>query len=280
MTKTHILFHPLFILSLLILLLNDFFLKQAYPNQFTGKLSDFAGLVVFPMFVAGIYPRSVLCISGITGLLFIVWKTPVVSPVIELFNQISHLQVQRVCDYSDYWALIVLPIVHRLIKKDHFIHHRDNLLLPLVKGFLTTVTVFAICATSIPHPLEMPQGTVYIGTTFTIKKSKEETISIIRSLGYNVDYYENSADSTIPGAYRTPYYQTDNIVLYDKHSMPVDTVVNVKYRVYETGKKKTNIQIINVTLSEKGNIQRWQTLKRLKKQYRKLLKHQLIEKIK
>ncbi len=41
----------------------------------------------------------------------------------------------------------------------------------------------------------MPEGTIYIGKEYTIKKSKDETIDMIKSLGYNVDYYKNLEDS-------------------------------------------------------------------------------------
>jgi hypothetical protein len=41
--------HPVAILSIAILILNDHVLKGAYGNWLTGKLSDFAGLVFFPL---------------------------------------------------------------------------------------------------------------------------------------------------------------------------------------------------------------------------------------
>ena len=50
--------------------------------------------------------------------------------------------------------------------------------------------------------------------------------------------------------------------------------------MFEPKENKTKIEIINVTLSEDGNIQRWQTLKFLRKQYKNLLKEQVIRKIK
>ncbi|PUV24993.1 hypothetical protein DCO56_08585 [Sphingobacterium athyrii] len=39
---------PLFIFVLFLLIINDFFLKAAFHNTFTGKLSDFSGLLFFP----------------------------------------------------------------------------------------------------------------------------------------------------------------------------------------------------------------------------------------
>jgi hypothetical protein len=40
--------HPVTLLSLVLLLVNDHLLKDAYPGLATGKLSDLAGLVVAP----------------------------------------------------------------------------------------------------------------------------------------------------------------------------------------------------------------------------------------
>ena len=44
--------HPGSVLALMVLVLNDHVLKQAWPGPVTGKLSDVAGLVVFPLLLA------------------------------------------------------------------------------------------------------------------------------------------------------------------------------------------------------------------------------------
>lgn len=46
-----------FLLALTLLLLNDFVLKETFANWFTGKLSDFAGLFVFPLFWITLFPN-------------------------------------------------------------------------------------------------------------------------------------------------------------------------------------------------------------------------------
>ncbi|MFL5319217.1 MAG: hypothetical protein ACJ790_06135 [Myxococcaceae bacterium] len=46
--------HPLPIAALLVLLLNDHWLKHAHPSWLTGKLSDFAGLLLAPIVVCEI----------------------------------------------------------------------------------------------------------------------------------------------------------------------------------------------------------------------------------
>jgi len=47
-----LLLHPVPILALVVLALNDHVLKAAVPGVLTGKLSDFAGLLVFPLLLA------------------------------------------------------------------------------------------------------------------------------------------------------------------------------------------------------------------------------------
>lgn len=48
----HLLLNWVFLPCLLVLALNDHFLKYGYPGWLTGKLSDFAGLLIFPLFLA------------------------------------------------------------------------------------------------------------------------------------------------------------------------------------------------------------------------------------
>ena len=47
--------HPLVLLMLALWLLNDHVFKAMFGNAFTGKLSDIAGLVVFPLIFVGAY---------------------------------------------------------------------------------------------------------------------------------------------------------------------------------------------------------------------------------
>ncbi len=260
-----------------------FYLKPTFSNTFTGKISDFAGLIVFPIFIAYIYPKSKKWISIATGILFIVWKTPLVSPIIDEFNQLFPLKIQRIIDYSDYWALLVLPIAHRIINQEERIIFNSNYLLKFTKIGLASISFFAICATSkAPRP-ETPKGTIYIGKDYTIKKSKNEIIEMIKSLGYNVDFHKNVKDSlNTPNKWSriSPYYQTNDIVIYDEKSIAFDTILNVKYHLVELQENKTLVKIINVTLSEDENFQKWQTLKYFHKQYKKAIENQVIDKLK
>lgn len=46
--------HPLSLLAVGLLLLNDHLLKHIAPSVLTGKLSDFAGLFFFPFLAAAV----------------------------------------------------------------------------------------------------------------------------------------------------------------------------------------------------------------------------------
>jgi hypothetical protein len=99
-----------FIIGLLLLIVNDHYLKETYHNWFTGKLSDFAGLFIFPLFFVAWNGRFSRHIYWLTAILFIIWKSPLVDPLIEAFNQLEMLPISRVKDWTDLIALSILPI--------------------------------------------------------------------------------------------------------------------------------------------------------------------------
>lgn len=268
--------NPYFIVGLIVLILNDFYLKYEYGNFITGKLSDFAGLLIFPMFVAAIIPKFRKSISLITGVGFIIWKLPLFTPVIDLINQSSFFTIHRVVDYSDYMALLILPLSHYLINYHEIsLTIKWNRLRHISRFALLGVAFFAFCATSIIPLREIPQGTIYIGESYSIKLPKDSVINSIKQLGYNCDFHER--DTTKLGSMN--YYQTNNIIRYYRDSIVIDTIANVKYELIELNSNKTKLTIINITLSEDGNIQNWKTLKSLSKNYSSWLKNNLIEKI-
>lgn len=49
-----LLLHPVLVVSAVALVVNDQYLKSVWPGPITGKLSDFAGLIVFPVLLASL----------------------------------------------------------------------------------------------------------------------------------------------------------------------------------------------------------------------------------
>lgn len=97
-----------FLLFLFILLVNDFLLKGLFGNWFTGKLSDFAGLFIFPLALTAVFPRYIKGIHIATALVFCLFKSSLASPLISLWNSLGILHIGRVIDYTD---LIALPMI-------------------------------------------------------------------------------------------------------------------------------------------------------------------------
>ncbi|SHF14621.1 hypothetical protein [Pedobacter caeni] len=149
-----------FLLSLMLLLLNDFYFKAAFHNAFTGKLSDFCGLFIFPIFWAVLFPGKKNFIYFFTAVFFIYWKSSYSTPFIELFSRYV-FPVQRTIDLTDLFALIVLPLSWYF----QSIPQKRTFFNPYLAGLLT---FFSFCATSQQrHHLhfEQPQYVLFQATT-------------------------------------------------------------------------------------------------------------------
>src|SRR5947207_2173262 len=113
----HLLFNWIFIFGLVLLVLNDHYLKWQFHNWLTGKISDFAGLLILPMFLLFLIPNLAKTASLISGLFFIFWKLPVSEGFINLYNKIALVPIVRIVDYTDLTALSILPLSHLLIQR-------------------------------------------------------------------------------------------------------------------------------------------------------------------
>ena len=84
--RKDILTSDLFVISLIILLINDFILKRYIGNWITGKLSDFAGLFIFPLFWSALFPRFKNGVHLVTLIMFVFWKSILSQDFIVWFN--------------------------------------------------------------------------------------------------------------------------------------------------------------------------------------------------
>ena len=107
--------HPGAVLALVVLVLNDHVLKQAWPGWVTGKLSDVAGLVVAPLLLAALLallrvPRATPVALTATAAGFVVCKTSTAgaawtSAVWSLFGTPTTIR-------ADVTDLLALPAVY------------------------------------------------------------------------------------------------------------------------------------------------------------------------
>ncbi|MBV6485433.1 MAG: hypothetical protein KFKLKKLM_01997 [Flavobacteriales bacterium] len=115
--NSEILISQTFIIGTLLLILNDFVFKNAFSNPLTGKLSDFAGLFIFPMFLTYLLPNTKKTNYILTCIGFILWKLPIADYFIDTWNHYSFFSINRVLDYTDYIALISLPVSYLHVPK-------------------------------------------------------------------------------------------------------------------------------------------------------------------
>ncbi|TDO20868.1 hypothetical protein [Pedobacter duraquae] len=136
---------PLFIVCLVLLIVNDFFLKAAFHNTLTGKLSDICGLFVFPIFWSVVFPKQKLSVFILTGVMFVFWKSEYASGLIEVLNMFN---IQRTIDPTDMIALPVLLLAWFHINNRPQVLPGNSVLARLASLFIGVVTIFSFCATS------------------------------------------------------------------------------------------------------------------------------------
>ncbi|WP_104381162.1 hypothetical protein [Sphingobacterium sp. HMA12] len=137
---------PLFIFFLVLLIINDFFLKAAFPNTFTGKLSDFSGLFIFPIFCSAIFPKQKLLIFISTAVLFVFWKSEYSSDIIQFMK--PYLHIGRTVDFSDLIALPMLLLAWFYTKRDSQQSIGPALMTRWSSYFIGAAAIFSFCATS------------------------------------------------------------------------------------------------------------------------------------
>lgn len=174
-----------FLGGLILLLLNDFLFKDLYGNWLTGKLSDFTGLFIFPLFWTALFRRRKKLIFLLTAIIFVFWKSPFSNQLIEGWNRIGLLPISRVVDYSDILALGILPIGYRV--------KADIRQVPISPAIPIVLCAFSFIATSY-------RTDVAINKTYDFdfpKDSLATRINDIDSLnyGYDVQFSGKSPDT-------------------------------------------------------------------------------------
>jgi hypothetical protein len=143
-SRSDILTSPGFLISLSLLLINDFYLKSAVNSLFTGKLSDFAGLFAFTLFWIAVFPqrRQGICLA-VAGA-FICWKSSYSQPVVDLWNALGIIRFSRTVDPTDLIALSVLPLAYCYASREV----TARVLSKRIPTCIALIAVFVFTATS------------------------------------------------------------------------------------------------------------------------------------
>lgn len=233
MRNKYFLLNYIFLVSLITLILNDHIFKFEFSNWITGKLSDFAGIVILPLFLVFIFPKLRQNSVWISGLLFIFWKSPYSQVFIDFYNSFSPIQTSRVIDYTDLIALVFLLIPYWLIKN---INSFSKIKIQKIhSAFVLIPTMWALMATSPPPSFyySYSEGNLKCyKCSFTVNKSKEEILELLKSNDVNMDINDNytrgfNKDVT--------YYRIDQYIIEN------DTLKEVDFAMLKKNDKKTKI---------------------------------------
>lgn len=295
-----LLLHPAFLSSLLILLLNDFYLKYAFHNELTGKLSDFAGLFVFAVFLFAFFPDYKKSIIVCCALFFCWWKSPLSSPFIQFANDRLSVPLHRTIDYTDIFALLILPLTF-LVRPPAY---QASFIRSAALYATGIISFFSFCATTMmPRPLiyyPYRQNEVKFNEQFNSSLSEEEVLAKLdpEHLGYKTDsvrfyriqeagtFYQrvnSAADSIYPSIYVANNKDTSLFIRKTEgkfYTLPWyilegDTLLNLEFRVFHTGKRKrpTRVRIESYQATDTGPIPVYYNsalTKRYKKHFRRL----------
>ena len=274
-----LLLNKIFIACLLLLTLNDHIFKELYGNWLTGKLSDFAGLLLLPLAIAYVFPGKRKYAALYAGLFFIFWKSPLSEWPIYWYNQVAPIPITRIIDYTDLLALGILPLVHRLIRKidqlpEPFLlkvnWHPAIILLPLSLVFM---------ATSPPKRYYLPNREgIVIQRFYQIDKSEGQILEYLQQQGFKV-----VPDSTARVYYRPSEERYKNYRI-EKAVFPgeKDTIECIYFSLNQYGDlNKTELSLNRVYLGKNTSLtEAAQMLKRTRRHYRKLLKSEIIRELK
>jgi hypothetical protein len=116
--------HPLFWIALVVLLVNDHVLKQAHvlPGLVTGKLSDFAGMLVAPVVLAALLgSRSragrMVAFACVAAVFTAIKLSRSCADLVETITAHTPLPWRLWCDPTDLVALAMLPLAWWLCEK-------------------------------------------------------------------------------------------------------------------------------------------------------------------
>lgn len=137
----------IFIVCVLILLVNDHYIKFNYTGWLSGKLSDVVGIIILPLILAYIFPKLDKAAVALSAVLFLFWKSEFSQGLIDFYNQYSFIGTSRVIDYSDLLVFVFLPFPYYIIKH---INRLDRIKIKQINPIAVLIPSFAVLIATAP----------------------------------------------------------------------------------------------------------------------------------
>ena len=295
-----LLLNYVFVVSIILLFINDHFLKLYFHNWFTGKFSDFLGMIIFPLFLAYIFPKLRTFSVFVSFVLFIFWKSPFSEGFIDFYNQISPIAVARVVDYTDFIAFVFLVIPFLLIKYDALL--QPFKIRKISPALVLAPSVFVMMATSPPPYYRFGSNGLVSFQDYSFKMQKSKTEALDELKNRNILFKKDtlmiirtnniSSESLIMNGTDLKTLEVDKEILkkelerkiqfYDYYiidSLKIgnETLKDIRFELEELSKSKVKIILKSVVLEER-NTNNKKLQKKFRKIYRELLKKEFLNK--
>jgi hypothetical protein len=301
--KLQLLLHPVFILSLACLLLNDIYWKYEYHNWLTGKISDLTGLFVLSVFLSAFFHRHTISVYIGIAIFFIWWKSPLSQPIIDILNRSLDLSFKRTIDYTD---LFVIPFILAagLLKPPAYNFSLAN---RLAIYFVSAVCLVAFCSTSYYRKFMISPDMgprINYNETYSSRFNQEHILYKLDSmqLAYQVDSFTTVPLSFYGGSILikdrdsgrtnmmiiTPE-QKDTAAYFRINERPYIAIYNLKIKDVvipqvnirvTTYVRTSDINLESIILDDEQIHEYYQKMSKNKKKFRKLVEEGLIRKLK
>jgi len=269
----------IFIFGILLLFINDHFLKWEYSNWITGKLSDFIGVLILPFLLTFIAPKYLKVNLFITGIFFVFWKSKLSNEFINFYNEFALIKITRIIDYTDLLALTMLPLSYLIIQR---IWNNDTIKIKLnnqINHRLVLIpSIFILLATSPPKSLYYTYSNGSLDCYkcgFTLPYSQSEIVDKLKKS----NIYFDTIFKINPEINKIYNFEKDSINFYKINTLVIeqDTLKNIDFSMLNKRNGKTKVYFNGFEYS--GNISDNKMKRKLRKYYYKLIKNYIKEKV-
>lgn len=280
--KPFFLLNAIFFLALMVLVLNDHYWKGTYSNALTGKLSDIAGLVLLPLYLAYLFPRLGQRAVWVSAVFFLFWKSPLATPFIDCYSLVAPISITRVIDYTDYLAFAILPLPWWMIGSPQkwmrlqFSAQRKTLGL-----IVLLVTSVSFVATSPPYwyRLSVRSGNVqFYKGPYKVRKSQSEILARLKADEIAFKYYYRTdtlllatADFDIDSLANNPF----NSFVIPQLIVEEDTFYDISFSLIAQSSKQTNVLLSSMNMP---GLTATEIDTKMRRTYLKLLKQEIVKK--
>jgi hypothetical protein len=139
-----------FVVSVVLLIINDRWFKSAYPGIVSGKLSDFAGIALATLLLLALVPGRRWLVYGVIVGAFAWWKSAFSQAAIDAVA--SYIPIGRTVDYTDLVAFLALPFCDVVARRTQDFAIPSEHLRRLLVGPVVALTLFGLMATSFIAP--------------------------------------------------------------------------------------------------------------------------------